>query len=550
MNFNEFIKNANVEKQINSPFGVVTIPSDRNLYNELRRIYKTLATNSAAAFTKAYDSYEDCEDVIEKAPSDFQKSIANVIDEIKNTLISQEEYEWDYQSIYDFAIEEEMLLPFDEAMEEIVHKVAVINDDLEYEKEFRQQRKDSRGKWVGGTFGGSPISAVSHQMDIAAMNLASGAVHSAVNLAGNLISEMEAAASLNNLFEDENTRQTLIDSVYISAFNLQYACIMLSGQDYAWGLVDGESTNKAQRLLNNLVSGAISDEKIAEICSQIVELDPYNVEFYVYLFNKFGDDGSLTELANYFCINELIKIKEIFALKYVKDNQGDTEESAIDAKKLLIEYCNSINLPISDNLECFTYIDGLIADFDLKYRTVDGVECSTREAADFSREELPAIKEFMESVTPLKGDPLLPYEKDLLSKKDVFENTFSSEVSKKHLDTINSYLEKFEKQFCKTQIFSSVSREQAAKDRALKYAKGLKFSNLEEYEREYEKFIQFLEPNLGITIDEAGEAKAYLEKKKARLEKVNSIDLSSISSNISSGVNNIGGALKGLFGKK
>ena len=145
---------------------------------------------------------------------------------------------------------------------------------------------------------------------------------------------------------------------------------------------------------------------------------------------------------------------------------------------------------------------------------------------------------------------MLPYERDLLSKKEVFENTFSSEVSQKHLGIINSYLEKFEKQFCKTQLFSSVSREQASKDRALKYAKGLKFSNLAEYEREYEKFIQFLEPNLGITIDEATEAKLYLEKKKSRVEKVSSIDVSNISSNIQSGITNIGGSLKGLFGKK
>ena len=550
MNFNEFIKNENIDKIVNTPFGSITIPKERSIYNEIRRRYKVLAINSAEAFAQSYESYQNCEDIITNAPTDFQKSIANIIDEIKNTLISQEQYEWDYDSIYEFVIKADMLRDFDKAMDDIVHQVAVINNNLEYEKAYRQQRKDSRGKWVGGTFGGTPVKAVSHQMDLAAMNLASGAVHGVVNLAGNLIFEMEATASLKSLFKNPKTRQSLIDSVYSSAFAMQYACIILSGKEYTWDEVEKDDALKAQRLLNNLTSGAIGDEKIAEICTQIVTLNPYNAEFYEYLFGKFGDDGSLTELATYFCVDELLDIKGKYALQYVKDNQGETEEDATNAKNLLIDYCNSIKLETSDNLECFIYINDLIADFDLKYRTVDGVECSTRESADFSREELPAIQEFMKSVSPLTGEPLLPYERDLLSKKEVFENTFSSEVSQKHLGIINSYLEKFEKQFCKTQLFSSVSREQASKDRALKYAKGLKFSNLAEYEREYEKFIQFLEPNLGITIDEATEAKLYLEKKKSRVEKVSSIDVSNISSNIQSGITNIGGSLKGLFGKK
>lgn len=550
MDFNEFIKNENTEKTITTPFGNIVVPKERNLYNEIRKRYKVLSLNSVELFAKAYDSYESCEDIIDNAYTDFQKSIVSIIEEIKNTLISQEQYEWDYDSIYEFVVESNTLVDFDKAMDAIVHQIAKINNNLDYEKQYRQQRKDSRAKWVGGTYGGTAVHAVSHQMDLATMNLASGAIHGVVNFAGNLISEMEASANLSSLFKNPNTRQSLIDGVYKSAFALHNACILIVGKNYSWSEIEEDEALKAQRLLNNLMSGSIGDEKVAEVCNMIINLNPYNTQFYDYLFNKFGDDGSLTELATYFCIDELIDIKNNYALQFVKDNQGETEESAIEAKKLLKEYCSSIKLDVSDNLECFKYINDLIADFDLKYRTVDEVECSTREAADFSRKELPVIQEFMTAVVPLSGDPLLPYEKDLLSKKENFETTFSSEVSKKYLDVINSYLEKFDKQFCKTQLFSSVSREQASKDRALRYAKGLKFSNLADYEREYEKFIKFLEPNLGITIDEATEARLYLEKKKSVLEKVDSFGISGVTSNIQSGINNIGGNLKGLFGKK
>ena len=68
------------------------------------------------------------------------------------------------------------------------------------------------------------------------------------------------------------------------------------------------------------------------------------------------------------------------------------------------------------------------------------------------------------------------------------------------------------------------------------------FSN----EESYNKFKNFIEPNLGITIDEAVEAKQYLEKKKAKLSSGNSFDMN----NISNTLNDIGGAFKGLFGRK
>lgn len=62
----------------------------------------------------------------------------------------------------------------------------------------------------------------------------------------------------------------------------------------------------------------------------------------------------------------------------------------------------------------------VLDDFDLKYRTVDGVVCETRESADFSRSELPDILEFMKQIQPLKSNPILPYENDLLAKKEKF----------------------------------------------------------------------------------------------------------------------------------
>lgn len=543
MNFNDFINNAYVDKEFDSPIGKINITKERNIYNELKKWYEQLAWSAVNSFVEFYDTYNDCYDIINEAPVDFQKSIAIIVDDIKNTLINLEQYDWDYDTIYEYAVKAGCLDKFNERLDTIVEKVVAINDDVALQKQYRQQRKDNRSRWQGGTFGGNTINAVSHQMDIAAMNMASGAVHSIANAAGNFMSELQAESDLKALFNDENVKLLLVEGVYQSSLSMVYVFIRLIGKDYKWGIIDDTDSNKAQRLINNLKSGSISDEKVPDICKEVISLDPYNLEIYEYLFEQFGDNGSLNDLVNYFDVDGFVDLKDNKALEFVKNNQGETEEDAIKAKQLLIEYCKSIYLEISDDLECIKYIDSLIADFDLKYRTVDGVVCETREGADFSREELPKITEFMKDVLPLKSEPLLPYERDLLKKKEIFEASFSSEVSKKYLEIIDNYLAEFDKQFCKTKLFSSVDRHQAARDRALRYAKGLKFSTLEEYETAYNRIEKFIEPNLGITMDEAIEAKEYLEKKKAKLERGNPIDLSNLA-------NGIGGSLKGLFGKK
>lgn len=544
MYFNDFIEKEFVEKEFDTPIGKIIISRERNIYNQLFKKYKVLAKDSLKSFKECYSTYKNCYDVLKKGPDDFYKSVLNIVGDIKGSLINMGQYDCDDDIIYKFAEELECFKSFDDVIDAIAGQVSAITDDVELQRQYRQQRKDNRARWEGATFGGNAINAISHQMDVSAMNLASGAAHSVANAAGNFLSELAAESDLEDLFEE--SKESLFDAVYSSAVLMALIEMKVLGSSFDWGVVDSADSDKAQRLMNNIKSGSISESSIPEICHQILDLDPFNSEVYEYILEKYGDDGRLNTLAEYFEISELTDKKDQMALEYVKRNQGETEEDAIKAKELLIEYCKTIKLEVSEELECIEYINDLIADFDLKYRTVDNIECTTREAADFAREELPKITEFMKDITPPSADPLLPYERNLLAKREEFEGLYSSEIAKKYLNTINSYLDQFEKEFCNTKLFSSVSRQQAARDRALRYAKGLKYATIEEYEESYNKLAAFVEPNLGVTLDEAVEAKQYLEKKKAKLERGNTIDMA----NISNGLNELGGTLKGLFGRK
>lgn len=516
MLFKEILETEYVPKEFSLEIGNINVTKERNIYTVLRRKYYALAVESLNTFSNAYDTYNDCTDILEKTPKDFQVSIANVIDEIKKDLISIGKYDWDYETIYEYANQKGYFDSFYNPFDKISDKILSIYQDVEMQKQYREDRKNNRSRWVGGTFGGNAINAYSHQIDLAARNMAEGVAHSLFNMAGNAISKASANSDLKALFKNKKLKTSLMDGLFKTAFELHYIYVDLFSEAIDWDIPDNDDCQKSQRLLNNIKSGAISKDKANEVCQEIIDLNPYDLDIYEYLFSVYGDkNGKLQVLADYFGVN-ITDTKDDIALKYAQENQGETEEDAKEAMDKLVSYCKEINLPVSDDLKCIQYINDLLNEFDLKYRTVDDVVCETREGADLAREELESIKAFVNEIPTPTKDSLLDYEEYLLNKIDELKNTFNSELKDKYLGQLDQYMSDFNKYFCSTRLFGSVDRKQAGKDRALEYVKTLNFSTLEELEADYIKFEAFL-PKVGLTKDEAIEAVKYLEKQRERI---------------------------------
>lgn len=412
--------------------------------------------------------------LLRKSSSDFQKSICPVIDEIKKELISIERYDWDYDTIYQYANEHGYLNPFYEASDSVCDKIIAVNEDLEAQKQYRQERKDNRARWEGGSFGGTVVDNYAHQAELGMMNIAEGIGHSIWNAGANSVSKMVANSELKQIFSDSKTREIMENGVFEAAFALHHVLIQLiseAKQEIVWSVPSESDRTTAQRLLNNIKSGAVPKEKVNQIYLEILTLNPYNLELFENMLAVFGDEnGELGTLADYYGV-ALQDSKDRQALRYVKDIQGETEEDSVKAKEKLIEYCGTLSLPVTEELECMKYINKRLEDFDLQYRTVDGVVCTTRDSADFAREELQEIQSFFRVIVPPTSESLLDYEADLLEKKTEFEERFQSELKQKYLDKIDGYLSDFDKKFCSTGLLKKVDRKQAGKDRLLKAMK-------------------------------------------------------------------------------
>lgn len=496
-------------------FGLISIPKDRNVYNVLRKKYYDLAKEAMKQFSAFYDGYINCNDILKKSSTDFQKSICPVIDEMKKDLISIERYDWDYDTIYQYANDNGYLNQFYESSDSICEQIIAVNEDLEAQKQYRQERKDNRARWEGGTIGGNIIDSYSHQAQLATMNVMEGMVHSIWNAGANAVETRSANSKLKKIFENPETRKTMQKGVFDAAFALHYAlvCLISDNEEVVWGVPDENAVATAQRLLNNVKSGAVPDDKVNQLYQEILALNPYNLELFEHMLECSGDEtGELGTLADYYGV-DLQHSKDMQALQYVKDIQGETEEDSVKAKEKLIEYCATLSLPVTEELECMKYINKRLEDFDLQYRTVDGIECTTRDSADFAREELKELQVFMGEIVPPTSESLLDYEADLLEKKAVFEERFRSELKPKYLDQIDRYLEDFDKKFCSTGVFKKVDRKQAGKDRLLKAMKKADTSSLEKIEEAHRKMEELL-PNLGLNQEDTAEAIQYLEKQK------------------------------------
>ena len=217
---------------------------------------------------------------------------------------------------------------------------------MEAQKQYRQERKDNRARWEGGSYGGTVIDNYAHQASLGMRNVAEGMGHSFVNAIGNSFSKMAANSELKQIFSNPETRSAIQEGVFASAFALHHVLIHLiseTKEDVIWGVPSENDMETAQRLLNNLKSGAVPKEKTDQIYQEILALYPYSLDLFETMLASFGDEkGALGELADYYGV-DLQSSKDNQALQYVKDIQGETEEDSVKAKEKLMEYCTGLS---------------------------------------------------------------------------------------------------------------------------------------------------------------------------------------------------------------
>ena len=526
---NELAEKYNTQIEFQMPIGVFNVPEQRNIYNSIKIKYQKIAKEIRNEFAEKWDSYENPQDKADNIENDILKCVTEGVNNVKDDLFSFKIVDFDEQSIIQRAEENGHLDDVNEALDDFSNMIIAVLQELNDKKEYREMRKDNRGRWQGATISNSDAGFVDSymesaevQLEMGARNLIEGVGHSAFNAIENSISERNARKKIEAICSDEENKELLASGLEKSICKLHITLLQLLNKLDEWKPLGEEDIQKSLRLLNNIGNSVLSEDDQNRMLVEAWELNPYNDELYMKLIQKNADKSKeITKVAEYFGI-DLSMQKDAIALEYLNSIIGTTEEDAWKAKEKLLEYYKTLAMEFSDDLESYQTVEKVIQKFDLEYRTVEDFECTTREEADKSREELEKIKSFIGNIVAPTKDSLLDYEENLLKLKDEYSESFSSEIAQKYVQTIEEYLKEFDKLFCSVGILKNkVERKEAGLTRAVKYAKELDVSTEQAVKDSKEKLKVFL-PLVGLTEAEAQKAFDTIDKQREKLVNPNS----------------------------
>lgn len=268
-------------------------------YIYLRNIFEDSARNVATNLSDTlYSRYKDMDDFVRRFPSHFQQTFENAIDCMNSLLAEQDLYGVTIEEIEPYA--DEYCYHTWKQIQIITEKYQAILDEQEGMKEYRQARKNSRGKLVGGGFGLQ--GAVRGIATAGAVNMTTGALHSVGNAIGNMGSAISAINAKEKLFKSALVRN-VSDAVYDDILNIHLIAIdilMAHGSERCRKYTE-EDDRQANKIQNDLERGIISADRKREATVRMLMTFPFNPDYYRTAIKLFPEEvESLREFAEFF----------------------------------------------------------------------------------------------------------------------------------------------------------------------------------------------------------------------------------------------------------
>lgn len=372
----------------------VQVPPNRVAYNSIRMEFIKMANEAAAQYEKLYKQDGSIQKVINGLGEQMHDCLAPALDHCISTLIQHGVIDIDVQAFAERY--QSFAEPCAEAFNDVYDRYAEVVMDEEELNEYRKARREGRARWQGGGFG--LAGALSGAVTAGALNLVMGAGHMVFNAIGRTFSSIATSFKLSKIYDDPNTCKTLLKGLRLSVFNLHFALVCCLDEldiDHvpASGLVTPEEHRQGEAILSNVDKLPTEDDKQAALL-RVFDLDPYQARWYSYVLQHYGDqDGQLSNTAHYFGVLTVDEEKHSLLAKFAESFVIDTEQQALAAQEKIDAYRKKLAY-FEPLLETQTVLQA-VKRFDEEYRTVDGIVCSTREAADQARKESADVRRIL-----------------------------------------------------------------------------------------------------------------------------------------------------------
>lgn len=316
----------------------------------IRQKFEELGDDISREFAdRFYSRYRDMDAFIRDFRKDFP-GMFKVATNYMNECLSE---------VNIFGVTEDEILPYAQkycyrtflVLHEIEEQYQKIITRQEEMQEYRQFRKDHRGRLVGGGFGLQ--GAVKGIMTAGAVNMASGAVHSIGNVIGNMGSALSAANAKDNLFKSGIVTD-LAHAIKedILGVHLMFIDIITARTGIEIPKFTKEDEARADKILTDLEESLIPRENEKVAIAQMLEIYPFNPAYYriaIRLYpSELEDLRSIAELFNFDIDKFYLDMK-----RYVDPAVTILQEYRYELENLLLDdldYSEKDMEPLTTNL--------------------------------------------------------------------------------------------------------------------------------------------------------------------------------------------------------
>lgn len=495
-----FCKTITIREKIMKEFDVIGLKlqfSDAiENYAEQYRLYLEIADKIIEQFEEIYNNYGSADTMINKVIEDCGTLLRYQSDIYIKSVVDSGCYDINVEIFLEnYLLKIRPYFYVHETYEVIFDQYNEIGKNKQEIEAYRELRKQSRGKFVGGGFGIS--GAVKGAVGAGALNMVTGLGHSAVNVVGNIGTGIAASRQKRKLYENDKTKNALCVSLRRDMFNIFLANLLMLEERF--GMVfDGGTTEdrkKSAAIIENIWKQELSDEEEIRIIENLFQLDPYNADLYEYILCVFGDkDSQLEEVASFFGV-------DIDALKYDVLEELINElpkESYEDYKNLLckMDECikeNGIRKDIYEEL--YGEIKSKFYELKKIESSFEGIEYESPEVAQIAKNEKEKLDEIYHKID-FKTEKGLELGKKQLEKyttQAYSKDTYIEDVIQK----LNTVIEKREVDELKLLFreVESLSKEELIKIKEELKKKKLKVVPIKPYLTEINDLIDNYEIN-------------------------------------------------------
>ena len=390
-------------------------------------------------FDKWYDAQYNCRSVFENHKAILDEAINPIILKAVNILSDQGVYTINRRLFVEKYYSKGAKVYYD-TLRVMQESIDDIDEQKQLEKEYRQARKDGRGRVVGGGFGLG--GAIKGMATAGVMNATTGMVHSLGNAVGNMGSSIAASANKSVLYKEakEPLREAILEAAdnVIDALRKALEC----EANIKCKCVTETEAKQSEAIRQNYLQGRIPNEKKKKQLIQALLLNPYSEEIYLLIWKEFGDkNGDLRKMSVFFgcSLENIIKsTAEKYGRETYAQNCGEylsafnksqvaikCEDSFKRTVKQLKEFCDSHD--IEENLlpeiqEC----ENILRHIDEELSTVHGIKYNSRETAEKIKMDYATFYGILDNRKTL----------DEATRKEVFQEHYRSEEFPQLLDSL------------------------------------------------------------------------------------------------------------------